>query len=168
MESTWIFSMDEECRTPLDRASQSEHMALTELLLRQEATDSLASLEGSSVTHIAAYLGLHEAIVSLINEGGNINIADQFGETPLHKAAKHGHYEAAKLLIDNGANVNVVNHLGLTPLHWVALNGQALIAELLVSAGADPNLANECLDGLTPLQLAKIMGYESVAQILER
>lgn len=168
MTGLWINRVDEELRTPLDRAAHSDHMALTELLLRQEAEDSAANLEGSSVLHIAAYLGLHEAVDSLLQQGKHPNEKDHFGETPLHKAAKNGHYEVVRLLTAYGADVNELNMLGLSPLHWVALNGQALIAEHLIEMGADPKLADDYLDGLTPLQLARIMGYEAVVRVLDK
>jgi cytohesin len=117
MSSEWLYTTDETCQTPLSRAAQSSHMALTELLLRQEAEDRAASLEGSSLLHKAASLGLHEAVQGLLEEWAYPNQLDKYGETPLHKAARHGHAGTARLLIEHGAHIDALNVLGLTPPH---------------------------------------------------
>jgi cytohesin len=168
MGNEWLYTVDEACETPLSRAARSSHMALTELLLKQDAEDRAAGLEGSSLLHKAASLGLHEAVQQLLQELADPNQLDKYGETPLHKAARHGHDETARLLIRHGANVNAINVLGLTPLHWVALNGRPDLAGLLLDAGADPSLPDDYLDGLTPLTLAKIMGYDDLTTLFER
>jgi ankyrin repeat protein len=128
----------------------------------------MASLDGASLLHKAAFLGLQEAVKAILAEGANPNELDRQGETPLHKAAREGHFEVAKLLVEHGANVNVVSEFGLTPLHWVALNGRLGIANLLMNAGADPYLSDEYLDQLSPVDLAKIMDYDDLVAILER
>lgn len=168
MSSKWLYAVDEHYQTPLSRAAMSNHMALAELLLRQDADDQASSLEGSTLLHKAAALGLDEAVSRLIDDWPDLNQLDRYGETPLHKSARHGHLKATQLLIEHGAHVNAVNVLGMTPLHWVALNGRVDIAERLLDAGADPNLPDQCLDGLTPLALARIMGYDDLARLLER
>ena len=167
MSTEWIYTMDNEGLTPLNRAVNSSHMALTELLLRLDAEDGMESLHGASLLHKAAYLGLHEAVKTLLTEGADPNEPDPHGETPLHKAAREGHYEAAQSLIEYGADVNRVNEFGMTPLHWVALSGRVGLANLLVAAGADPNFCNGYLDDLTPIAIARIMGYDDVVRVLE-
>jgi len=167
MLTEWLYRVDEQCQTPLSRAAGSSHMALTELLLRQEAEDHAQSLDGSSLLHKAASLGLDEAAERLLSECGDPNELDKYGETPLHKAARHGHQKVADLLLRYGANPNSANVFGLTPLHWVALNGLTDIGELLLRAGADPHVADEYLDGLTPISLASIMGHRQLADIFE-
>ncbi len=168
MITEWLYRVDEQCETPLSRAAQSSHMALTELLLRQEVDDHAQSLEGSSLLHKAAALGLDEATAQLLSERSDPNELDKYGETPLHKAVRHGHAKVADMLLHHGANPNAVNVFGLTPLHWVALNGQAEIGELLLRAGGDPLVADEYLDGLTPISLAEIMGYRQLVEMLQK
>jgi cytohesin len=163
MITEWLYRVDEDCQTPLSRAAQTSHMALTELLLRQEAEDRAQSLEGSSLLHKASSLGLDEATELLLSGKSDPNEFDKYGETPLHKAARHGHLHIAELLLRQGANPNVRNVFGLTPLHWIALNGRADIGELLLNSGADPFVADDYLDGLTPINLAEIMGYRQLA-----
>jgi len=167
MLSEWLYKLDDKCQSPMSRAVQGGHMALTELLLRQEIEDRTQSLEGSSLLHKAASLGLEEAAERLLSEFTDPNGLDKYGETPLHKAARHGQYRVAELLVRYGANPNAANVFGLTPLHWVALNGREDIAELLLGAGADAHLADEYLDGLTPISLALIMGYGHLVALFE-
>jgi len=39
------------------------------------------------------------AVRKLLNNGVNINEADQYGETPLHYASQEGHTEVVKVLL---------------------------------------------------------------------
>jgi len=168
MSTEWIYTSDLEGQTPLDRAIKSNHMALCELLLKQESEEDAAILDGMSLLHKAAFLGLDEAIRTMLAEGADPNERDQNGETPIHKAAREGHYDATKVLIEYGADVNAVNASGMTPLHWVALNGRTAVAELLIQAEADPDLTDDYLDDLSPVETARLMGYDDIVYILEK
>ena len=66
MSGQWLHMMDAQGLTPLDRAFNSGHMALAELMLRQERLDSSEALKGSTPLHRAAALGLNEAVQSQI------------------------------------------------------------------------------------------------------
>lgn len=67
--------------------------------------------------------GSREGAESLINEGVNVNITNEYGRTPLHLAAFKGHESIAKILIQNGADINPKDHLGLTPIFMAAGTG---------------------------------------------
>jgi ankyrin repeat protein len=58
------------------------------------------------------------------------------------------------------------NRYGMTSLHWTALNGRADVAKTLLEWGADANARDEYTGGLTPYAIAKLMGYEEVAQTI--
>lgn len=45
-----------------------------------------------------------ERVKTLLSEGVDINIMDNYRETPLFKAAQNGKTEIVKLLLENGAN----------------------------------------------------------------
>lgn len=168
MSTEWIYTSDIEGQTPLDRAIRSNHMALCELLLKQESEDDAEMLKSISLLHKAAYLGLEEAIRTMLDEGADPNEIDEQGETPLHKAAREGHCDAVNALIEFGADVNAVNVMGMTPLHWVALNGRSAVAALLIDAGADPDLSDDYLDNLSPVEVARLMEYEEIVYIFEK
>eukprot|EP00271_Cylindrocystis_brebissonii_P000726 TRINITY_DN10956_c0_g2_i1.p1 TRINITY_DN10956_c0_g2~~TRINITY_DN10956_c0_g2_i1.p1 ORF type:complete len:471 (-),score=90.79 TRINITY_DN10956_c0_g2_i1:198-1610(-) len=57
-----------------------------------------------------------EGIVSLLDEGADVNSADYDGRSALHLAASDGQLEALKLLIKRGARVNPKDRWGHTPL----------------------------------------------------
>jgi ankyrin repeat protein len=88
------------------------------------------------------------------------------GETPLHKATRRGHTNSVRALIESGADVNEMDSLGMSSLHWVALNGRTDLAEILLSAGADVNSRDYSYTTMTPLGVAKMMGYEEVAGLI--
>jgi uncharacterized protein len=162
----WLHTMDSEGLTPLDRAFNSGHMAIAEMMLRQEKSDQSESLKGSTPLHRAAYLGLTEAVKSLLRCGGTVaNTRDYQGELPLHKAVRQGHSEVVSLLLSR-SDVNAQNNEGMTPLHWACLTGRTEIARLLLTHDGDSNLRNEVIDGLSPAELAAGMGYDDLVSFL--
>lgn len=167
MIGEWMHIMDKEGLTPLDRAYQSNHLELAEFMLRVDRESHSESLEGSTPMHRAAMLGLAEAVRALLRFGSQASARDQHGETPLHKAAREGHLSTVALLA-RVSDVNLGNHLGMTPLHWAALAGRRDVAKVLLECGADPSMPNVALDGVTPGRLAELMGYEELADLLNR
>ncbi len=164
MSKQWIHTMDAHGVTPLDRAFKSGHMALADMMLRQDREDQRESLQGSSPLHRAAALGLTEAVKSLLGYGSKVMALDYQGETPLHKAARQGHMEAVELLV-NASDVNQISADGMTPLHWACVNGAAEIVRVLLANNADPWIRNETLDGLSAVDIAEAMGYSELMQI---
>jgi len=156
--------MDDTFKTPLSRAENSNHGILTALMLQQERADRETGLAEASLLHRSAALGLGYVAKALLDENADPDLYDSNGETPLHKAVRNGHDDIARMLLDAGANANAASPQGLTPLHWAALTGNAAVADLLLDAGADPLVPAAHLDGLTPLALARIMGYAPVSR----
>jgi ankyrin repeat protein len=161
MSGEWLYKMDGHGHTPLDRAFNSGHMALAEIMLQQHKEDQNAADSGDTPMHRAAHLGLSEAVKSLLQYGADPSARDRHGETTLHKAVREGCERIVEMLVDR-CDVNARCNLGMTPLHWACLNGHAGIVRLLLSHGADPNLANDTVDGLTPTEIAGIMEYDEV------
>ena len=112
----------------------------------------------------AAYWGLDKAIQKLLDTGADPSERDNRGETPLHKAVRRGHARSVRALLDSGADVDTLDGRGLTALHW--LNGRGDLADLLLDAGANSSVRNPLTGELTPLAMAKLMGYEELAQAL--
>lgn len=102
-----------------------------------------------------------EIIKLLIEEGADVNAANEEGEAPLWTASLHGDMEIIELLIKKGADVNTCdNKFRITPLHMVAELGQIEIVELLLENGAYVNPLSSKM--ITPLDSAK----ENVVDLL--
>lgn len=81
-------------------------------------------------------------ILSLINQGANIDSADIYGDSALYWAAGQGLMDIAEFLLDLGANVNVKSFNNSTPLHAAAANGHKEIIKLLLDNGANASAKN--------------------------
>lgn len=166
MVAEWMHTIDEAGCTPLDRAYQSRHMAIAEMMLRLEHEGTESNVRSMTPLHRAALLGLTDAVRSLVRYGADVNARDPLGETPLHKAAREGHVAVVREL-GAAADANVKSNMGMTPLHWACLTGRCEIAAILLAYGADPGIHNDALDGLTPVELAVLMGHGDLAARLE-
>jgi ankyrin repeat protein len=95
-----------------------------------------------------------------------VNQAGIFNNTPLAVVISWEDYEAASLLVEAGANVNAEVEGGDTALHRAVLFNQPKIVEMLLEKGATSAVKNG--DGLTPLELARTLGYADIAKLLAR
>ncbi len=99
----------------------------------------------------ACWDGELEIATYLLDQGADVNFADEEGDTALFQAIKRGRAEFAQLLIDRGAKVNVKDVRQFTPLTTAAAAADEETTKVLVKAGAD--LKAETF-GLTPLMFA--------------
>jgi len=76
-------------------------------------------------------------LMSLLEDGADVNETDVDGAGPLHWAVYGDHYEAAQLLLRAGASPGLESRYGVTPLHLAAVNGNPAMIESLLDAGAD-------------------------------
>lgn len=106
-----------------------------------------------------------ERLVTLLEQGVDVNASQIDGMTALHWAAYHDELEAAKLLIEAGADVNTTNRYGVVPLMMAATNGNGHLVELFLNQGSDPNAV--LMGGETVLMTASRTGdLRSVEMLL--
>ena len=132
----------------------------------------------SAPLHTAAWQGDVAAIRKLVQNGADVNLADDAGATALYWAARGGHRmgphqcgveainrpEVIATLVELGANPNLQDRRpkgfgrasGWTPL-FVALHHQQFkSAAVLLEKGADPNIRSD--QGMSAMDMARVQG----------
>jgi ankyrin repeat protein len=99
----------------------------------------------------ACWDGHMEIATYLMDQGADVNAADESGTTSLSNAIQRDRPAFVQLLIDRGAKLNVKDSRQFTPLTQAAAAGNDEVLRILVKAGAD--LKAETY-GLTPLMFA--------------
>ncbi|MFO7776640.1 MAG: ankyrin repeat domain-containing protein [Candidatus Hydrogenedentota bacterium] len=168
MERSWIHNMDNRGETPVSRALKCSQVALGDLVLSRAAVGTDPIKEQTTLLHRVASQGDTDQVRQCIEEGENPDCRDFYGETPLHKAAREAHLQVVEFLATHGADINGRDNYGLTPLHWTVLVGSETVAAFLLDSGADVNARDYFVGNMTPLALAKLMGYNDLAQLLSR
>jgi ankyrin repeat protein len=102
--------------TLLHLAAYKGHDDIATMLVDREhrLVDEL-NLTGNSPLHFAALNGRRQCVRLLLEQGADVNLADDDGDTPLHMAAVNGHVSVIEALVDAGAQVQR-NKANQTPL----------------------------------------------------
>lgn len=117
----------------------------------------------------AARNGDSAAVMSLIQQGANVNAAAGDGMTALHWASQRGDAGVVAALISAGATVDPPTRIGeYTPLHLASRGGHTSVVMHLLDAGSNAN-ATTTSSGVTPLHLAAaaIGDGQAVAALLD-
>ena len=116
--------------------------------------------------HLAAYFGLSDIIMALLNRGDDPDIQDSNGRTALSYTAENGHEAVVKLLLENsGIDPDSKDSDGRTALSYAAENGhEAVVKLLLENGGIDPDSRDS--DGRTALFYAAENGHKAVVKLL--
>jgi ankyrin repeat protein len=152
--------------TPLHWVATNGHVALSEILIGEDARVNEKTSNGYTPLHRAAANGHTTVAEILIKTGAQVNEQGNYGYTPLHRAAYRGHADVAEVLIKAGANINAKDEYGDTPLHFAAYNGKTEVAELLINACVQVNEKNN--DNKTPLKIANEWKRKEFADFLRR
>nr|XP_037876708.1 ankyrin-2 isoform X5 [Bombyx mori] len=124
---------------------------------RQRADASTAFLR-------AARAGNIEKIISLLEQGVDINVSNANGLNAIHLASKDGHVEVVRVLLERGAAIDAATKKGNTALHIASLAGQEAVVKLLVQNGAQVNIQSQ--NGFTPLYMAAQENHDGVVKFL--
>jgi ankyrin repeat protein len=122
--------------------------------------------------HLAAYFGLRDTVMTLIEKGHHPTVSSAFGMTPLMEAAGHGYKDVVELLLRSGAEPNskaTGKYLkGETALSLAAASGHEEISSLLIEYGAeiDSIVTSEICNGRSPLSLAAGNGQDKMIKLL--
>ena len=95
----------------------------------------------------------YDGVDAMLDEGVDVNSADDNGNTPLLVAAQQGLKKIAKLLLRRGANINQTNLAGNTVLHYCFAYSFESLGDYFIKKGADDSIANAegltCYEGLS-------------------
>ena len=105
-----------------------------------------------------------EAVLALLGEGVDVNVARPDGATALLWATHRDDVGLVERLLRAGADVNAADDHGVTPLERAAENASFAMVEMLLAAGADVNARQT--SGLTPLMTAARTGSVDVVRAL--
>ncbi|HEX8773994.1 MAG TPA: ankyrin repeat domain-containing protein [Pyrinomonadaceae bacterium] len=91
-------------------------------------------IEGRTLLMKAAAEGNLQLVITLIQEGSDVNAVDRDGDTALMFAANRGHYLVVKVLLANGADVLAMANNGWTALRAAKSGGDENVVRLVESA----------------------------------
>lgn len=111
----------------------------------------------------AATYGNVNLIGRLLQQGINVNIANNERETALHMAAANGRYSAVIYLINHGANIHSRTIKNWLPIHHAARFRKANIANYLVQKGSSPHAKTS--DGLSAIDMARTVRDQQLLRI---
>ena len=77
-------------------------------------------------------------LLEYVDQGVDVNLANQDGNTLVMLASYAGHADLVKGLIERGADVNKLNTRNQSPLSGVIFKKEDAIVQMLLDAGADP------------------------------
>ncbi|XP_046974007.1 ankyrin-2-like isoform X3 [Vanessa cardui] len=112
----------------------------------------------------AARAGQIEKIISLLEQGVDINVSNANGLNAIHLASKDGHVDVVRELLERGAAIDAATKKGNTALHIASLAGQEAVVKLLVQNGAQVNIQSQ--NGFTPLYMAAQENHDGVVKFL--
>jgi ankyrin repeat protein len=117
-------------------------------------------------SHLAAHLGLEEAIKELLISGHKINVKDSDLRTPLSWAARSGHDAVIALFSAQSIfSIDSKDNSGQTLLSHAAGNGHESAVKLVLTMdGVDPDSRDNFSQ--TPLSRAAMFGHAAVVELL--
>jgi uncharacterized protein len=131
-------------KTALYFAAAAGRTDSCELLLERD--NSLVNLKddmyGFSPLMTAVKQNSIALVQLLLDNGADINVADNCDQNALFMAASQGRVSMMKLLVQHGLSVRAVNNIGSTPLSLAVSYGHKPAAEWLIQHGADVQASN--------------------------
>ena len=108
--------------------------------------------------------GHHDCVKKLVEQGADVNVADEHGETALMKAVKVRCESCFEYLLESGADVNKTNEMGKTALMFAVKNNQSRFVKMLIRVGAEVNASD--VEDNTSLVCAILSGHYLCVDLL--
>ncbi|MFD2701656.1 ankyrin repeat domain-containing protein [Paenibacillus shunpengii] len=112
----------------------------------------------------AAELGDTDKVLTMLEQGIDINVTDERGRTAILAATYGNKPDTVEALIQKGADLNLRDQRSDNPLLYAGAEGRPEIVKLMVEAGADTTLTNRF--GGTALIPAADRGHVQIVEYL--
>ena len=126
--------------------------------------DMTSNITNTTALHTAAVFGRFPIVQYLLQQGADMNKANNEGCSPLYAAAQEGHLTVLQYLLDHGADKDKADNNGASPLYIAAQKGHLPVLQCLMEHGADVNKTID--NGASPLFVAAENGHLPVVQYL--
>lgn len=123
--------------------------------------------EGKCPTDRAIGSG-NQALIGMVLSIAGAPMVPAAEASPLHAAVYEHDIPVARALLDEGANPDAFDDWGLAPLHWGVIAGSVDLCKLLINRGAQADILSPLSPELTPLSIARLMGYTDLQRILQQ
>ncbi len=157
-----VFYSDSDNSSPLRLAFEWGN-EVQDWFLTSEVIKAIDGI-GNTPLHYAAEWKLNNAVLAILEKGGNPNAQNSNGETPIFNAAKSNNIEAIQVLLRNGADKDLRNYLGNTIIHNCVRWNATDAARIAIRSGYNVNAQN--LSGKTALHQAARSGQRAMVELL--
>jgi len=142
--------------------------AILSLLIKQKVALDYTGFKGQLLPSLITWQYFNDDYLMqlklLLNQGFDINAADDRGDSALHMAIYLGWPERVTILLELGANVNQVDAKGNSALIDAARTGKLEIVKILIANGANTALLNK--EQKNAITSAKQSGFQKVVKYL--
>lgn len=164
-----VHAADANGVTALIAAAYRNNLEIAEILIRAGADVNAQDNTQQSAYLIATSEGYLDLLKMTLQAGADVHSKDSYNGTGLIRAAERGHVEIIRELLKTEISIDHVNRLGWTALLEAIILGDGgdkhtEVVRLLVDAGANVNIADS--NGVTPLEHARLRGFENIEHIL--
>jgi ankyrin repeat protein len=135
-------------------------LLIATLTLTNVSTESTADLVSAAKHNDVS------AVVTALQNGADVNAANDLGITPLMIASRHTDLTLFDVLVESGADVNQRNNAGATAIFIAVRNGNIQAVARLISAGADLTVKNN--QGRTAHDIALMYDKPVIASLIQR
>lgn len=119
---------------------------------------------GNTPLFYASQKGARDIVKLLVENGADVNLANNHSSTPLHIVSQSGNKEIVAVLLENGADINGTDKEGKTPLIYSLADGRTEFTKFLLSKGADKNIKDNA--GYSALDYATSRGLRDTIALL--
>ncbi|CAG2199668.1 unnamed protein product [Mytilus edulis] len=126
-------TLEQEKQAFLYSFDKSTSSNLKDYVSKMSVDDAFDVVAGSTLLHIACFMGRTDIVLCLLDHSANINMAKEDGTTPLFYACEVGHHDIVRILLDKGANLEMCRLDNKSPLNIATDNRHDDVVEMVTN-----------------------------------